>query len=136
MNEEQRPFARDENNEMSLMDVVKTYEPTILLGVTAVGGLFTEDLIQEMAEHVDRPIIFPLSNPTTKAECTAEQAFEWTGGNCIFASGSPFDPVELDNGRTYYTSQCNNSKFMPDFRQITHLGFCQKYGCRASRFFS
>ena len=111
MTPEQRPFARDEDNELPLIDVVKKYKPTILLGVTAVGGLFTEDLIREMASNVDRPIIFPLSNPTTKAECTAEQAFEWTGGNCIFASGSPFDPVEMDDSRTFYTSQCNNSEY-------------------------
>ena len=111
MTPEQRPFARDEDNELSLKDVVKKYKPTILLGVTAVGGLFTEDLLREMASNVDRPIVFPLSNPTTKAECTAEQAFEWTDGRCIFASGSPFDPVEMDDGRTFYTSQCNNSEY-------------------------
>jgi malate dehydrogenase (oxaloacetate-decarboxylating)(NADP+) len=110
MTPEQIPFARDVDNELSLLEVVKKYQPTILLGVTAVGGLFTETLISEMASHVERPIIFPLSNPTTKAECTAEQAFEWTDGRCIFASGSPFDPVELDDGRIFQTSQCNNSK--------------------------
>ena len=110
MTPEQKPFAREDGNEMSLMDVIKTHKPTILLGVTAVGGLFTEDLIKEMANQVERPILFPLSNPTSKAECTAEQAFEWTGGRCIFASGSPFDPVTLDDGRKFYTSQCNNSE--------------------------
>ena len=111
MTPESRSFARDEDNCLPLLDIVKKYKPTILLGVTAVGGLFTEELVSEMAKHVERPIVFPLSNPTTKAECTAEQAFEWTGGRCIFASGSPFDPVEMQDGRTYYTSQCNNSKF-------------------------
>jgi hypothetical protein len=108
---EQKTFAREEDNGLSLKDVVGKYHPTILIGVTAVGGLFTEDVIREMGQHVEKPIIFPLSNPTTKAECTAEQAFEWTDGRCIFASGSPFDPVEMDNGKTYYTSQCNNSKY-------------------------
>jgi malate dehydrogenase (oxaloacetate-decarboxylating)(NADP+) len=110
LNPEQRMFARDDDNELSLFDVVQKYKPTILLGVTAVGGLFTSDLIKEMAKHHDRPIIFPLSNPTTKAECTAEQAIEWTDGRCIFASGSPFDPVEMDDGRIFFTSQCNNSE--------------------------
>ena len=109
---EQKPFARDDDNELALLDVIKKYKPTIMVGVTAVGGLFTEEIVKEMASHVDRPIIFPLSNPTTKAECTAEQAFEWTDGNCIFASGSPFDPVELDGDRTFYPSQCNNSAFL------------------------
>ena len=111
LNPEQRHFARDEDGGMPLLDVAKKYKPTILLGVTAVGGLFTEDLIREMASNVERPIIFPLSNPTTKAECTAEQAYEWTDGRCIFASGSPFEPVELDDGRMMYPSQCNNSKY-------------------------
>jgi len=110
LNPEQRVFARAEDSGMPLIDVIKKHKPTILLGVTAVGGLFTEDLIREMASHVERPIIFPLSNPTTKAECTAEQAYEWTDGRCIFASGSPFDSVELDDGRIMYPSQCNNSK--------------------------
>jgi malate dehydrogenase (oxaloacetate-decarboxylating)(NADP+) len=109
LNPEQQMFARDQDNELSLFGVVEKYKPTILVGVTAVGGLFTESLIKEMAKHNDRPIIFPLSNPTTKAECTAEQAVEWTDGRCIFASGSPFDPVELDDGRIFVTSQCNNS---------------------------
>ena len=94
-----------------MLEVIKKYKPTILVGVTAVGGLFTEEIVREMASHVEKPIIFPLSNPTTKAECTAEQAFEWTDGNCIFASGSPFDPVELDDNRTLYPSQCNNSTY-------------------------
>ena len=108
---EQKLFARSDGNGLSLKEVVETYSPTILIGVTAVGGLFTGDLIREMAKRVERPIIFPLSNPTTKAECTAEQAFEWSDGRCIFASGSPFDPVEMEDGKIYYTSQCNNSKF-------------------------
>jgi malate dehydrogenase (oxaloacetate-decarboxylating)(NADP+) len=114
MTPEQQKFARDEDNELPLLEVLKKYKPTILLGVTAVGGLFTEELIREMSSHVERPIIFPLSNPTTKAECTAEQAFEWTDGRCIFASGSPFDPVKMDDGRLFYTSQCNNSEFARD----------------------
>lgn len=98
---------------MSLLDVVKKYEPTILLGVTAIGGLFTEDIVREMAARVERPIIFPLSNPTVKAECTASQAYDWTDGRCVFASGSPFDPVEMDDGRIYYPSQCNNMYIFP-----------------------
>lgn len=110
LNDEQSVFARKENGGFSLKEVVDTYKPTILIGVTAVGGLFTEDLIRSMAAHQERPIVFPLSNPTTKSECTAEQAFEWTDGRCVFASGSPFDPVVMGDDRTYYTSQCNNSK--------------------------
>lgn len=85
----------------------------MLLGMTAVGGLFTEELITNMAQHCERPIIFPLSNPTSKAECSAEQAFEWTKGKCIFASGSPFDPVEMSDGRVFYPTQCNNMFVFP-----------------------
>lgn len=113
LNNEQRQFARNEDNGLSLMDVVKKHKPTILVGVTAVGGLFTEELVREMGACCERPIIFPLSNPTTKAECTAEQAYEWTDGRCIFASGSPFDAVELEDGRTFYSSQCNNMHIFP-----------------------
>ena len=113
LNPEQQAFARDEDDKLSLLDVVKKYEPTILVGVTAVGGLFTEDVIREMAARVERPIIFPLSNPTVKAECTASQAYDWTDGRCVFASGSPFDPVEMDDGRVFYPSQCNNMYIFP-----------------------
>ena len=98
---------------MPLLDVIKKYKPSILLGVTAVGGLFTEDIIKEMASNVDKPIIFPLSNPTSKSECTAAQAYKWTNGNLVFASGSPFDPVELDDGRNFTVSQCNNMYIFP-----------------------
>lgn len=113
LNSEQQAFARDEDNGLPLLDVVKKYKPTVLLGVTAVGGLFTEDLIKEMASHVEKPIIFPLSNPTSKSECTAEQAYKWTNGNLIFASGSPFDPVEMEDGNTFSSSQCNNMYIFP-----------------------
>lgn len=113
MNPEQRDFARDGDGGMSLIEVVQKYEPTILLGVTAVGGLFTEDLIREMGARCERPIIFPLSNPTTKAECTAEQAYEWTDGRCIFASGSPFSTVQMHDGRVFHPSQCNNMYIFP-----------------------
>jgi malate dehydrogenase (oxaloacetate-decarboxylating)(NADP+) len=105
---EQAQFVRDEDDGLPLLEVIKKYKPSMLLGMTAVGGLFKEDMIRAMAANCDRPIIFPLSNPTTKAECTAEQAFEWTDGNCIFASGSPFDPVTMSSGRTVYPTQCNN----------------------------
>jgi malate dehydrogenase (oxaloacetate-decarboxylating)(NADP+) len=110
---EQAVFARETDGGLSLNEIVNKYKPTMLLGMTAVGGLFTEKLIRDMAKNCERPIIFPLSNPTTKAECSAEQAFEWTDGKCIFASGSPFDPVEMNDGRIFYPTQCNNMFVFP-----------------------
>lgn len=107
---EQMLFAKDEDGRLPLLDVIKKVKPTMLLGMTGVGGLFTEEIVREMAKHCDRPILFPLSNPTIKAECTAAQAVEWTNGRCIFASGSPFDPIPMDNGKTFHPTQCNNSK--------------------------
>ncbi len=110
LSNEQRIFAREEDGGMPLDQVVKKYKATMLLGMTGVGGLFKENIIRSMAENCERPVIFPLSNPTIKAECTAEQAFKWTDGKCIFASGSPFEPVTMDADKVFYPTQCNNSK--------------------------
>ncbi|GMI31130.1 hypothetical protein TrRE_jg11435 [Triparma retinervis] len=112
LNDEQRAFARKEGRGMSLQDIAEEHSPTILLGLTAFGGLFKEELIRTMASKTSRPIIFPLSNPTTAAECTASQAYSWTDGRCVFASGSPFDPV-THSGRTYTPTQCNNMFVFP-----------------------
>jgi len=112
LSHEQREFTRTEDGGMPLDEVVKKYKPTMLLGMTGVGGLFKEEIIREMAANCERPVLFPLSNPTIKAECTAEQAFEWTNGKCIFASGSPFDPVSID-GKTFHPTQCNNMYIFP-----------------------
>jgi malate dehydrogenase (oxaloacetate-decarboxylating)(NADP+) len=114
LSHEQAVFAREKDRGLPLIEIVKKYKPTILLGLTAFGGLFNERLITTMVKWCERPIIFALSNPTTVAECTAEQAYEWTDGKCIFASGSPFDPVEY-KGQTFHPSQCNNSKFIHFF---------------------
>lgn len=113
LNPEQLQFARPDDDRMPLLDVINKYRPTIMIGVTAVGGLFTEQVVRAMAACNDRPIIFPLSNPTAKAECTAEEAYRWTNGRCVFASGSPFAPVTLGDGSTAYPSQCNNMYIFP-----------------------
>jgi len=97
---------------MSLAEVTKAAKPSILLGLTACCGLFTKEIVQNMLAHSERPIIFPLSNPTGVAECTAQQAYEWTDGRVVFASGSPFDPVEY-KGTTFIPSQCNNMFIFP-----------------------
>jgi malic enzyme len=100
-------------DQMGLEALVREVKPTVLLGLTGIQGVFTEEAIREMAKHHSKPVIFPLSNPDTHAECTAEQAFQWTNGTAIFASGSPFKDVLLSNGRLGKTNQCNNSYSFP-----------------------
>merc|ERR1719493_162515 len=100
---------------MSLLDTVKKVKPTILIGLSACGGLFSKEVLEAMNENEAPPIIFPLSNPTSKAECTAEQAQRCTNGRAIFASGSPFQDVNLD-GLEIASSQCNNSSQFPHYK--------------------
>lgn len=97
------------NNLHEILDHIK---PTVLVGASAATGAFTEDVLKKMSTFAERPIIFALSNPNSKAECTAAQAYQHTRGKCIFASGSPFEPVEF-NGKTYTTGQGNNSYIFP-----------------------
>jgi len=97
----------------SLVEVVKQFKPTCLLGLAAQpAGLFTEEMVSSMVDYTDAPIVMPMSNPTAKAECTPTQAYEWTGGKAVVATGSPFEPVTI-NGRKLIPSQCNNMYVFP-----------------------
>src|SRR5690349_12324186 len=95
-----------------LADVVRHVKPTMLIGTSTQAGAFTEQIVREMAAHTDRPIIMPLSNPTSKAEAMPADVLAWTGGRALVATGSPFAPVELD-GVSYRIAQANNALVFP-----------------------
>ena len=107
LNAEKSAWAQPHAPVKDLMAILDAVKPTALLGVGAVPGVFTEDVVRKMASLNAKPVIFALSNPTSKAECTAEQCYKWSEGRAVFASGSPFDPLEAD-GKTLTPSQCNN----------------------------
>jgi malate dehydrogenase (oxaloacetate-decarboxylating)(NADP+) len=105
-------FVKDYKHMTNFEDVVEEVKPTTIIGASAAAGAFTPNVLQKMAKFNKRPIVFALSNPTSKAECTAEQAYQHTNGQCVFASGSPFAPV-VYNGKTYVPGQGNNAYIFP-----------------------
>ena len=100
------------DNIISLLDVVKNAKPTVLIGVSGQPGLFTEEIIKTMAAHCERPIVMPLSNPTSRVEAVPADIIEWTEGRALIATGSPFAPVNYQT-KLYNIAQCNNSYIFP-----------------------
>jgi malate dehydrogenase (oxaloacetate-decarboxylating)(NADP+) len=110
--EHKKPYAHAHPEVAEFPAAVEALRPTAIVGVAAVGGTFTEPVLRSMAKHNSRPIVFALSNPTSKSECTAQEAYRWTEGRALFASGSPFDPVDYQ-GQRFVPRQGNNSYVFP-----------------------
>jgi malate dehydrogenase (oxaloacetate-decarboxylating)(NADP+) len=108
----QRPFAQERAPIATFVEAIEALRPTGIIGVSAVPKLFTREVIEAMARVNEHPIIFPYSNPTSRSECTAEEAYRWSDGRAIFASGSPFQPVEIA-GRRFVPGQGNNVYIFP-----------------------
>lgn len=119
---EQKKFAQDfntlkhwqvkESGKYFLLDVIKNAQPTVLIGVSTQPNTFTEDIVRTMSSYVDRPIIFPLSNPTSRSEAKPKDLIQWTNGKAIIATGSPFPSVEFQ-GKQFQIAQCNNVYIFP-----------------------
>jgi malate dehydrogenase (oxaloacetate-decarboxylating) len=118
---EQLPYARKEqevrgwkqpNGEITLLDVIRNAKPSVLIGVSGQPGAFTEQAVREMAKYSDRPVIFPLSNPTSRSEATAQDLMDWTEGRALIGTGSPFEPVSV-GGTKVPVTQTNNSYIFP-----------------------
>ncbi|KAM7254602.1 hypothetical protein ACFE04_003982 [Oxalis oulophora] len=109
-----KPWAHEHKPITTLFDAVNDIKPTVLIGTSGVGKTFTKEVIESMASLNERPIILSLSNPTSQSECTAEEAYNWTQGRAIFATGSPFPPVEYD-GKVHISGQANNAYIFPGF---------------------
>ena len=108
----QKPFVQNREPISNFAEAIKALRPTGIVGVSTVPKLFTREVIEAMAAINERPIIFPYSNPTSRSECTAEEAYRWSEGRAIFASGSPFPPVEY-GGRRFVPGQGNNVYIFP-----------------------
>ncbi|KAK3140541.1 hypothetical protein QOZ80_5AG0402370 [Eleusine coracana subsp. coracana] len=109
-----KPWAHDHEPLKTLLEAVESIKPTVLIGTSGVGRTFTKEVIEAMASFNEKPVIFSLSNPTSHSECTAEEAYTWSQGRAVFASGSPFDPVEYE-GKVYVPGQSNNAYIFPGF---------------------
>ena len=108
----QLPYAHPHAPTRDFVAAIESIKPTTIIGVSTIGGAFTQPVIEAMTRLNERPVILPLSNPTSCAECTPEQAYTWSGGKAIYAAGVPFAPVHI-NGKTYLSGQANNFYIFP-----------------------
>ncbi|XP_022731578.1 NADP-dependent malic enzyme [Durio zibethinus] len=109
-----KPWAHEHEPVKNLLGAVQAIKPTVLIGSSGVGRTFTKEIIETVASFNEKPLIMALSNPTSQSECTAEEAYTWSQGRAIFASGSPFDPFEY-NGKLFVPGQANNAYIFPGF---------------------
>ena len=112
LSDEHKLYAHDHSHTDDFLEAVKSIKPTVIIGASAQAGMFGKEVLETMAELNERPIVFALSNPTHKAECTPTEAYTHTNGRAIYASGSPFDPVEM-NGKKFVPGQSNNAYVFP-----------------------
>ncbi|OGR95016.1 MAG: NAD-dependent malic enzyme [Elusimicrobia bacterium RBG_16_66_12] len=112
LQDHKKPYAHKHAPVASLAEAVKVLKPTALIGVSGMAKQFTQEIIEDMSKFNKQPVIFALSNPTSKAECSAEEAYTWSDGRALFASGSPFPPFEY-KGKTYVSGQGNNAYIFP-----------------------
>lgn len=103
---------RNANGKFSLVEIVRNAKPSVLIGVSGQAGVFTEEVVREMARHTERPVILPLSNPTSRSEAEPADVMKWTKGKALIGTGSPFDPVKI-NGTQIHIAQTNNSYIFP-----------------------
>jgi malate dehydrogenase (oxaloacetate-decarboxylating)(NADP+) len=141
LQEHKKPYAHKYESIRDLEKAVEALKPTALIGVSGQPGEFTKSTIEAMSRLNERPIVFALSNPTANSECTAEEAYKWSGGKAVFASGSPFPTVKL-GGRTFVPGQANNAYIFPGvglavtacrIRKVTHDMFLASAKALASR---
>jgi malate dehydrogenase (oxaloacetate-decarboxylating)(NADP+) len=119
LSDAQKPYAHKAAPSKDLVKTIETLKPTILIGVSTKGGAFDQRVVEAMSRLNERPIIFALSNPTSKAECTAEQAYVWSKGKALYAAGVPFPDVTV-NGRTFHPGQANNFYIYPAIGLATY----------------
>jgi malate dehydrogenase (oxaloacetate-decarboxylating)(NADP+) len=120
LSDRQKVYAHKAAPSRDLLKTVETFKPTVLIGVSTKGGAFTKEIVETMSKLNERPIIFALSNPTDKAECTAEQAYTWSNGKVLYAAGVQFPEVTL-NGKTFHPGQANNFYIFPAVGLATYV---------------